>query len=174
MTQESIRVAGKVQSGLELVDTSGSGMVSARVLQERQKMAEEGLVTVAAAIDWSGKLLAKPELHMRGVVTNIEKPLLLHWVQQRIEEILSVRWSEFVQTFDGKLDVDWGGLQGLIERDLARSLRKELHCQPTVTLLMQVPEEKPPTVTVTEVVTDTVTVTDGRRRRTRTAAQVAS
>jgi ribonuclease J len=179
LTQESIRVAGKVQSGLELVDTSGSGMVSARVLQERQKMAEEGLVTVAAAIDWSGKLLAKPELHMRGVVTNIEKPLLQKWVQQRIEEILSVRWSEFVQTFDGKLDVDWGGLQGLIERDLARSLRKELHCQPTVTLLMQVPEDKPVVSAVNTSVAEATpeavaAATDGRRRRTRTAAQVAS
>ncbi|MBW4603218.1 MAG: ribonuclease J [Calothrix sp. FI2-JRJ7] len=177
LTQESIRVGGKVPAGLELVDTSGSGMVSARVLQERQKMAEEGLVTIAAAIDWSGKLLARPEIHMRGVVTSIEKPLLLNWVQQRIEEILSVRWGEFAQTYEGKTDVNWGGLQGLIERDLARSLRKELHCQPTVTLLMQIPDEPTePTVkvTATTATTTTTVATDGRRRRTRTAAQVAS
>jgi ribonuclease J len=173
LTQQSIRVIGKVPSGLELVDTSGSGMVSAKVLQERQKMAEEGLVTVAAAIGWEGKLLAKPEIHLRGVVTSIEKPLLQNWVKQRIEEILSVRWTEFAENFDGKLEVDWGGLQGLIERDLGRSLRKELHCQPTVTLLMQVPEEN----NVVKVVTSTPSTTgstDGRRRRTRTAAQVAS
>jgi ribonuclease J len=189
LTANSLRVAGKVPAGLELVDISGSGMVSAKVLQERQKMAEEGLVTVAAAIDWNGKLMARPEIHLRGVVTSIEKPMLQKWIQQRIEEILTARWSEFVQTFDGKVEVDWAAVQGLIERDLARSLRKELHCQPTVTLLMQTPEEATmkaettattATATVTATVTNTTSIpapviaNDGRRRRTRTTAQVAS
>ncbi|AFZ02383.1 ribonuclease J [Calothrix sp. PCC 6303] len=185
LTPNSLRVAGKVPAGLELVDISGSGMVSAKVLQERQKMAEEGLVTVAAAIDWNGKLMARPEIHLRGVVTSIEKPMLQKWIQQRIEEILTARWSEFVQTFDGKIEVDWAAVQGLIERDLARSLRKELHCQPTVTLLMQTPEEATmkaettattatPTATNTASIPAPVIANDGRRRRTRTTAQVAS
>ncbi|MGJ5674252.1 MAG: ribonuclease J [Nostochopsis sp.] len=163
LTEESLRVVGKVPSGLELVDTSSSGMVSAKVLQERQKMAEEGIVTIAAAIDWTGKLMAKPEIHLRGVVTSIERSLLQKWVQQRIEEILSVRWSEFAQGFESdKPEVDWGGLQEVLERELARSIRRELQCQPSLTLLMQIPDEPP------------VKVADGRRRRTRTAAQVAS
>ncbi|OCQ97418.1 ribonuclease J [Nostoc sp. MBR 210] len=164
LTENSIRVAGQVQSGIELVDTSSSGMVSAKVLQERQRMAEEGIVTIAAAIDWSGKLMAKPEIHLRGVVTSVERSLIQKWVQQRIEEILGVRWSEFAALGGEQPEVDWGGLQGTLERELARSIRRELQCQPTVTLLMQIPDE-PET---------TMKVTDGRRRRTRTAAQVAS
>lgn len=160
LTEESIRVAGKVPSGIELVDTSGSGMVSGKVLQERQRMAEEGIVTIAVAIDWSGKLMAKPEIHLRGVVTTIERSLLQKWVQQRIEEILSQRFAEFASEGES-LDVDWGGLQGYLERELMRSLKRELHCQPSVTLLMQIPDEP-------------VKVSDGRRRRTRTTAQVAS
>lgn len=165
LTENSIKVAGKVPSGIELVDTSSSGMVSAKVLQERQRMASEGIITIAAAIDWSGKLMAKPEIHLRGVVTSIERSLLQKWVQQRIEEILSVRWSEFTNpAFEsGQSEVDWGGLQGMLERELQRSIRKELQCQPSVTLLMQTPDEPPVKV-----------ATDGRRRRTRTAAQVAS
>jgi ribonuclease J len=119
-------------------------------------------VTIAAAIDWSGKLLAKPEIHLRGVVTNIERSLLQKWVQQRIEEILSVRWPEFSPAEGESADIDWGGLQGTLERELQRSIRRELQCQPTVTLLMQIPEEAP------------VKVADGRRRRPRTTAQVAS
>lgn len=163
LTEESLRVAGKVSAGLELVDTSGSGMVSAKVLQERQRMAEEGIVTIATAIDWNGKLMAKPEIHLRGVVTSVERSLLQKWIQQRLEEILTVRWSAFAPSFDSdQPEVDWGGLQEVLERELARSLRKELHCQPSVTLLMQIPDEPP------------VKVSDGRRRRTRTAAQVAS
>ncbi|UKO98515.1 ribonuclease J [Nostoc sp. UHCC 0870] len=162
LTEDSIRVAGKVPSGIELVDTTSSGMVSAKVLQERQRMAEEGIVTIAAAIDWQGKLMAKPEVHLRGVVTSVDRTLVQKWVQQRIEEILNVRWSEFVTGEGEKADVDWGGLQGTLERELHRSIRRELQCQPSVTLLMQIPDEPP------------VKVADGRRRRTRTAAQVAS
>ncbi len=81
LTENSIRIAAQVPSGIELVDTTSSGMVSAKVLQERQTMAAEGLATVAAAIDWNGKLLAKPEIYLRGVVTSIERSLLLKWVQ---------------------------------------------------------------------------------------------
>jgi ribonuclease J len=168
LTENSITAVSTVPAGLELVDTSSSGMVSARVLQERQRMAEEGIVTIACAIDWSGKLLAKPEIHLRGVVTTIERALLQSWVKQRIEEILSVRWTEFAQNDSEQLQVDWGGLQEVLERELARSLKRELHCQPSVTLLMQAPDE-PPVKPGT-----TTTVTDGRRRRTRTTAQVAS
>ncbi|MBD2415023.1 ribonuclease J [Nostoc calcicola FACHB-389] len=162
LTENSIRVAGKVSSGIELVDTTSSGMVSAKVLQERQRMAEEGIVTIAAAIDWNGKLLAKPEIHLRGVVTSLERSLVQTWVKQRIEEILTVRWTEFAPSEGEAADIDWGGLQGTLERELQRSIRRELQCQPSVTLLMQIPEEPP------------VKVADGRRRRTRTAAQVAS
>ncbi|MBD2297060.1 ribonuclease J [Nostoc sp. FACHB-87] len=164
LTENSIRVGTQVKSGIELVDTSSSGMVSAKVLQERQRMAEEGIVTIAAAIDWTGKLMAKPEIHLRGVVTSVERSLIQKWVQQRIEEILGVRWSEFAALGSEQADVDWGGLQGTLERELARSIRRELQCQPTVTLLMQIPDEPEATMKVT----------DGRRRRTRTAAQVAS
>ncbi|KYC39192.1 ribonuclease J [Scytonema hofmannii PCC 7110] len=163
LTLDSISVAGKVPAGLELVDTSGIGMVSDKVLHERQRMAEEGIVTIATAIDWTGKLMAKPEIHLRGVVTSFERSLLQKWVQQRLEEILSVRWSGFAASYESdRPEVDWVGLQEHLEKELARSLKRELHCQPTVTLLMQIPDEPP------------VKVADGRRRRTRTAAQVAS
>jgi len=161
LTEDSIGVIGKAPSGIELVDTTSSGMVSGKVLEERQRMASEGIITIAAAIDWSGKLLARPEIHLQGVVTSMERSLLQKWVQQRIETILALRWSEFA-TGEDAADVDWVGLQETLSKELARSMRRELQCQPSVTLLMQIPDEPP------------AKVSDGRRRRTRTAAQVAS
>ena len=87
--------------------------------------------------------------------------MLEKWVQERMEDVLSDRWSEFAQSFNGEqVQVDWVGLQVQLERELQRAIRRELHCQPSVTLLMQMPEEP-------------VKATDGRRRR-RTTAQVAS
>jgi ribonuclease J len=162
LSQDAISVAGKVPSGIELVDTSGRGIVSGQVLQERQQMAADGIITIAVAVDWNGKLLTKPEIHLRGVVTSMQGSVLQKWVQQRIEEVLSDRWSEFAQSFDAQqVDVDWAGLQGHLERELQRAIRRELQCQPTVTLLMPTPEEP-------------VKVADGRRRRRTTAAPVAS
>jgi ribonuclease J len=162
LSQDAISVAGKVPSGIELVDTSGRGIVSGQVLQERQQMAADGIITIAVAVDWNGKLLTKPEIHLRGVVTSMQGSVLQKWVQQRIEEVLSERWSEFAQSFDAQqVDVDWAGLQGHLERELQRAIRRELQCQPTVTLLMPTPEEP-------------VKVADGRRRRRTTAAPVAS
>jgi ribonuclease J len=161
VSQDSIQITGKVPSGIELVDTSGSGMVSGKVLKERQQLAEEGIVTVAAAVDWNGKLMIKPEIHVRGVVISTERSLLQKWVQERIEDFLHYRWSDFVQASNEEQpEVDWAGLQGQLERELYREVRRELQCQPSVTLLLQSPEE--PTK-----------ATDGRRRR-RTTAQVAS
>lgn len=160
VSQDAIGVVGKVPAGIELVDTSGCGIVSGQVLHERQQLAEEGIVTVAVAIDWNGKLMMKPEIHLRGVVTSIERSLLHKWVQERIEDVLSNRWSDFAQSFDGQQEVDWAGLQVQLEREIQRAMRRELQCQPTVTLLMQIPDEP-------------IKVAEGRRRR-RTTAQVAS
>ena len=162
LTEDAISVTGQVPAGIELVDTSGCGIVNGQVLQERQRMAEEGIITIAAAIDWNGKLIAKPEIHIRGVVTSVERSLLQKWVQERMEEMLRDRWSTFAQSFDGQqVDVDWAGLQTYLERELQRAIRRELQSQPTLTLLMTTPEEP-------------VKVADGRRRRRSAAAQVAS
>lgn len=158
VSEEAIRVADKVQAGIELVDTSGSGIVSGKVLKERQRMAEEGIVTVAIAVDWNGKLMAKPEIHLRGVVTTMERALLQKWVQELLEEVLTNRFNDFTHFDTEQVEVDWAGLQVQLERELQRSIRRELNCHPSVTLLMQTPDEPIKSV--------------GRRRRT--AAQVAS
>lgn len=161
VSEDAIRVTGQVPAGIDLVDTSGCGIVNGTVLKERQRLAEEGIVTIAAAVDWHGKLMMKPEIHVRGVVTSVDRALLQKWVQERMSEILSDRWSDFTRPADGEqLEVDWAGLQMHLERELQRSIRRELQSQTSVTLLLQTPDEP-------------VKAADGRRRR-RTTAQVAS
>ncbi|HEY9708580.1 MAG TPA: ribonuclease J, partial [Oculatellaceae cyanobacterium] len=158
VTQDSIGIAGKVPSGIELVDRCG--IVHDNVMKERQQLAEDGVVTVAAAVDWEGKLLAKPEIHLRGVVSSVEKTMLQRLVIKAIERTLSDRWTEFAKSFDGnEADIDWGGLRVQIESDLQRLARRELHSSPLVVFLLQTPEEPPVKVT-------------GRRRRS--TARVAS
>jgi ribonuclease J len=140
LSKDAIRVSGKVPSGIELVDSSRSGIVQDRVLKERQQMAEEGIVTVAAAISWTGELMAKPEVHLRGVVTSIEKVRLEKAVAQSIENMVKNGWSEIAQITNGTVkDVNWVKLQADIEADLRRLLRRELQSNPTLVFMMQTP-----------------------------------
>ena len=111
LTEERIRIGGKVTSGIQLVDRAG--VVHDRVMKERQKLAEEGVLTVAAAIDWSGQLIAKPEIHLRGVVTQVERSLLEQLIIRAIDKTLDLRWSEFSYYSDKEeMEVDWTGLRG--------------------------------------------------------------
>jgi len=47
-------------------------MVSGKVRKSGSNLADEGIITVAAAVDG---MLMKPEVHLRGVVTSIDE----HW-----------------------------------------------------------------------------------------------
>jgi len=160
LTENSISIVGQVPSGIELVDRSG--IVHHEVLKERQQLAGDGVVTVAAAVSWEGKLLAQPEIHLRGVVASVEKSLLQQLVIKRIERTLSEQWTDFAKFLDGKKqpEVDWTGLQQKIEGDLERLTRRELQSRPLVVFLLQTPEEAP--------------VKRVGRRRQRTAAKAAS
>jgi ribonuclease J len=140
VSESGIGIAGQVPSGIQLVDNSG--VVHDNVMKERQQLAEDGVVTVAAAIDWQGKLIAKPEVHLRGIVTSVERSLLQNLVQKKIETVLSDRHSEFFRSFNGtEVDVDWAGIQVQIERELDRLVRRELQSRPLLVFLLQTPEE---------------------------------
>ncbi|HIK40501.1 ribonuclease J [Thermoleptolyngbya sichuanensis XZ-Cy5] len=140
LTQDSIRVAGKVPSGIELVDSSRSGVVHQRVLKERQQLAEDGVVTIAATIGWNGELVSVPAIHLRGVVTSVEKSRLERSVMQTLETVLSDRWKEVTHNFgDGEIDVDWTKLQATLEAELRRQLRREFQRSPLLVFLMQTP-----------------------------------
>ncbi len=144
LRDDSITKGDKVQSGIELMDTSRSGVVDDRVLKERQHLAGDGVVTVAATIGWDGKLMTRPEVHMRGVVTTLGRDVLQTKIQGGIEQVLRDRWAEYARPIkDGvKLDVDWAGLQYQIERDVQRTLRREVQSSPLVVFLLQSPDKE--------------------------------
>ena len=142
LTEDNIQVAGEVPSGIELVDRAG--IVQDDVMKERQQLAEDGVVTVATAIDYSGKLVAPPALHLRGVVTSVEQSLLQQLVVRTVERILGDRWSDFATTNkDGEVDVNWTEVRLEIEGGLQRLMNRELRSRPLVVFLLQAPEKKP-------------------------------
>jgi len=141
LTDNSIGINGEVPAGIELVDRAG--IVQDDVMKERQQLAEDGVVTVATAIDFSGQLVAPPALHLRGVVTSIEQSLLQQLVVRTVERILSDRWSEFSTTKNGNVEVDWAKVRLEIEGGLQRLMNRELRSRPLVVFLLQTPEHQP-------------------------------
>jgi ribonuclease J len=142
LSRDRIELVSQVASGLQLVDRAG--VVHDNIMQERQQLAEDGVVTIASAIDWDGKLMVQPEVHLRGVVTTVERSLLQQLIVKSIERTLSERWSEFSQNATGDaLEVDWAGLREEIESHLQRLVRRELQSSPLVIFLLQTPEPTP-------------------------------
>jgi ribonuclease J len=134
LTPDRIQVTGRVKAGIELVDISGDGVVDEKVLKERQRLADEGVVTVAATVDSQGQLLADPEIHVRGVVTAIEPGLLRRLVQETLAQTVRERWSEFAVN---GTDIDWTGLREAMEAAIQRLLRRELKSHPLLIFLLQ-------------------------------------
>jgi ribonuclease J len=139
LTESSIGIVSQVPSGIELVDRSG--IVHDGVMKERQQLAEEGVVTVAAGIDWSGKLMATPAFHLRGVATSIEPSLLQQLAIRTVENTISERWQDFCHFADNEPEVDWTGLRIEVEASLQRLMKRELQCHPLVVFLLQTPEK---------------------------------
>lgn len=138
---EFIRKGEKVPSGIELMDTSRSGIVNERVLQERQHLAGDGVVTVAATVTKEGKLFATPEVHLHGVVSAVDRGVLQGKIQTVIESTLGGRWGEFARPMSGGTEIDWAGLQIQLEREAQRVLKRELQSNPLLVFMMQNPEQ---------------------------------
>ncbi|MBR8828325.1 MAG: ribonuclease J [Gomphosphaeria aponina SAG 52.96 = DSM 107014] len=142
LSEDSIGIVDQVPSGIELVDRSG--VVQPSVMKERQQLAEDGVITVAAAVNWEGQQIGKPEIHLRGVVHKVERSLFLELISRTIDKTLHERWQAFVSNAtDDQIEVDWAGLRGEIEKSLQRLARRELQSSPLVVCLLPTPEQPP-------------------------------
>jgi len=142
LTAESIRKGDPVKAGIELLDQSRNGIVDARVLKERQQLAEDGIVTILAAISTDGAMVAPPR------VADARKMSL--WTEREISWVLENRWKQLSRNSGGKSpEVDWMGVgwacsekwrmgvQREVEVGLGRRMRRELQVEPLILCLVQ-------------------------------------
>jgi ribonuclease J len=134
-----IRIAGQVPSGIELVDSSRVSVVGRDILKDRQQLAEDGVVTVAAVLGSDGQLLAPPSVDLRGVAHSVNLEKLERAVASTLQQVLNTHGSELIVGAERhNPTIDWDGLRSLMERDLRRLLRRELNKQdPLLVLLLQ-------------------------------------
>ncbi len=137
LTADSMKVDGKVTSGIELVDSSRTGIVERAVLKERQQLAEDGIITVSATVDSKGQLLGEPAVNLRGVVTVKTQEQWERGIIQVVKSSVNNRWKEVVEDADSaQPTVNWDGLRSRVEEDLRRFVRRELPKQYPVAVLM--------------------------------------
>ena len=138
LTPETIRRGEPVKAGIELLDASRNGIVDARVLKERQQLAEDGVITLLAVITTDGVMAAPPRVNLRGVVTTADARKLSVWAEREIGWVLENRWNQLARNTGGKApDVDWVGVQREVEVGLQRRLRRELQVEPLIICLVQ-------------------------------------
>ncbi len=90
ITDEKISLAGEVQSGMVFVDGSGVGDVGSVVLRDRTKLAEDGIVIIAASIEKeTGDVVSGPEIITRGFVYVRESEELMDETRRVCENILA-------------------------------------------------------------------------------------
>jgi ribonuclease J len=178
LSEQFIRKNGCVPAGIELMDTSRSGVVTGKILQERQQIAGDGVVTVVTTITADGQLFTKPEVHLRGVVTAVDLGCLQADIQATIEGVLEERWGEFARSVSGRMEIDWAGLQVQMERSVNRIVRKELQSNPLLVFLMQNPEDFSTASTQKAIVSkavlpkgEPIAAGSSGRRRTRSSAK---
>ncbi len=138
LTPDSISKGEPVTAGIELLDASREGIVDNRVLKERQQLAEDGVVTVLAAVSTDGAMVAPPRVNLRGVVTSVDAKKMSLWTEREIGWVLENRWKQLARHTGGKsIEVDWMGLQREVEVGIARRLRRELQVEPLILCLVQ-------------------------------------
>lgn len=69
LREDLCQVNGNVQSGSVFVDGTGVGDVGKSVIEDRRRLSEDGLISVAITIDGaSGQMVAGPEIVSRGFI----------------------------------------------------------------------------------------------------------
>ena len=138
LTPDSLRKGDPVKAGIELLDGSRTGIIDARVLKERQQLAEDGVITLLATISSDGAMTSPPRVHLRGVVTTADPRKLSVWSEREITWVLENRWNQLARNTGGKApEIDWVGVQREVELGLQRRLRRELQVDPLVICLVQ-------------------------------------
>jgi ribonuclease J len=190
---DSICIKGTIPSGIELLDNSRSGMVSDHTLKERQRIATEGVISVAIALDSRGEILARPEIVIKAMAQTqgssgrSDTAPLEEQIRSKVVQVIKERWNEFVYT-DAALNtvmsqsnredryVDWEGLKARLEKVVIQATRDQVSGRPMVLVLLQVCESlsraaKPnsatflPVETVETTNVENVEIESGRRRK---------
>ncbi len=114
---------GVVEADYVFLDGSSLGGVQTRVLRDRSRLSEAGVVTVTVVINAeSGELISDPSIESRGLVD--DPVAVLDMATDELVELVSARMA------DGLTDP--GQLRAVVRKTVARVVRDETRQRPVV------------------------------------------
>lgn len=132
ITEGNAAINDKVQSGTILVDGLGVGDVGNVVLRDRQKLADDGIIIVAVAIDgYTNQVVSGPDIVSRGFVYVKES--------EEILEEAKLVVAEAIFEIQNKGITDWGKIRNAIKDSLSDYVWKKTKRSPMILpILMEV------------------------------------
>jgi ribonuclease J len=125
LDKKSIRLQGAVTAGNILVDGLGVGDVGSVVLRDRKHLAQDGIVTVVAALDISaGYLLSGPDIVSRGFVYVKES-------EELIDEMKLIASEAIERCLDAGAH-DANAIKNSMKDDLAKFLYSKTKRRPMI------------------------------------------
>jgi ribonuclease J len=113
LTKDSMKVMGSVQAGSVMVDGLGVGDVGSIVLNDRKKLAEDGIIIVVATIDSaSGCVVSGPSIVSRGFVYVRESEELMKDATMRASYVLDDTVGSGMK--------DWVSIKNRLKDELSR------------------------------------------------------
>ena len=131
LTKDSGQKAGRIKSGVILIDSSRAWQINDAIVAERRHLAEDGLVIVALTIDADRKIAAGPDVSLKGVILprglSVEEFIVT--VQREVRTFIANR------AIVDKLELR--DLQSYLLGSLNRFFAEKMHAKPLVQVLLQ-------------------------------------
>lgn len=87
--KQAARISGTVHTSAVLIDGSGVGDIDQRVLRDRLLLSEDGVVTVAIALNRAtGEMVGRPVVQARGFIYESDRERIVKECQKKVAEIV--------------------------------------------------------------------------------------
>ncbi|MBI3591209.1 MAG: ribonuclease J [Candidatus Melainabacteria bacterium] len=130
LTNISAKLNGQVTAGIIMVDSTRVGDVDEHIIEQRQKLASEGLLSVMITIS-NGKVLVEPTIEAKGLVLAQEDTTHGHFIEDAKKAAL--------KTINEGLEKNGKSIESLQEKvkaELKKLIHKELKREPLLQIVI--------------------------------------
>lgn len=127
LTSKSAKLNGQVPSGIIMVDSTRVGDVDEHIIEQRHKLASEGLLSIMTIVA-SGKVLEEPVVEAKGLVLAQEDTTHGQFVTDAKKIV--------VKTISENTDINAEDLKEKVKDELKKLIHKELKREPLVQVVI--------------------------------------
>lgn len=130
LTNESAKLNGQVPAGIIMVDSTRVGDVDKHIIEQRHKLASEGLLSILVTLK-DGKILAEPNLEAKGLVLAQVDTTHGHFITDAKDAV--------IKTINENLEKDGKSIETLQEKvkaELKKLIHKELKREPLLQVII--------------------------------------